>query len=51
MQQFLNLVGKTLDQNTIEIGASYAFSGPDDVYFLTGEWTKIHNVIDYAATN
>jgi hypothetical protein len=54
MQQFLNLVGKMLDQNTSKIVASYALPEPltsNDIYFLTGEWTKIHNVIGYAAKN
>jgi hypothetical protein len=54
MQQFLNMAGKTLDPDTSKIVASYAFPETlvsDDVYFLTGEWTRINNVIDYAAAN
>jgi hypothetical protein len=54
MQQFLDLIGKTLCPDTSQIVASYAFSvplKPDDVYFLTGKWTEIRNVMNYAAAN
>jgi hypothetical protein len=48
--KFLNLTA--LDQNTSKIVASHALPLTyNDIYFLTREWTKMHNVINYAATN
>jgi hypothetical protein len=54
MQQFLTLVGQALDPDTSKIVASYALPElltSNDVHFLTGEWTKINDVINYAVTN